>query len=165
MRLLMNWLMPITWMGCLFYSSSQPYEEQNIKPFLSSNIDLSFLEVYLDWISFTYHQSEVSIAALGMEGFIEFFIRKGAHFGAFFLLLILFYAAFRKTVNWTIRKIIVVSFFLTLAYAMVDELHQGMTPNRTPFVGDVLIDAIGAIAACLLLLARNKYKRNTIVKK
>ena len=35
---------------------------------------------------------------------------------------------------------------LTVAYAGVDELRQALAPNRSPSVGDVLIDALGGLA-------------------
>ncbi|MBC5637914.1 VanZ family protein [Ornithinibacillus sp. BX22] len=155
-RKLFYWFLPIIWMAVIFFSSATPYEKQDMKPLLASIIDFSILEPYFSWVSFIYNQSEVSIAALGVEGFIEFFIRKGAHFGAFFLLMILFCIAFRKTVQWNLHKILVVSFGLTIAYAIMDELHQGLTPNRTPFYGDVVIDGFGASVAYFFLLIRYK---------
>jgi len=153
------WLLPTTWMAILFFSSSTPYEKQDIKPILSGIVDLSFLEPYLSWISFQYHQSEVSVSAQGVNGLIEFFIRKGAHFGTFLILMIFFYLAFRKTVHWSLKKILVISFLSTIAYAIIDEIHQGFTPNRTPYIGDVMIDGFGAFVAYLMLLFWNRRKK------
>ncbi len=146
-------------MSIIFYASAQPYEKQDIKPMLSQTVDLSFLEPFLGWIDFSYNHSRVSLEALGTNGVIEFFIRKGAHFAAFFILLVLFYLAFRKTVTWGALRLVTVSFSLTIAYAIMDELHQGLTPNRTPYIGDVFIDGFGAITACMFLLfLKNKRK-------
>lgn len=47
----MYWLLPIGWMGVIFYSSAQPYEQQDVKPLLEGTFDLSFLVPYLDWIT------------------------------------------------------------------------------------------------------------------
>ncbi|WP_042142625.1 VanZ family protein [Paucisalibacillus sp. EB02] len=146
------WLLPTSWMAIVFFSSSTPYEKQDIKPILSDMIDLSILQPYVSWVSFQYNHSEVSINALGVNGLIEFFIRKGAHFGTFFILMILFYIAFRKTAKWPLHKILVISFFSTIAYAIIDEIHQGFTPNRTPYIGDVMIDGFGTSIAYLILL-------------
>ncbi|WP_412977153.1 VanZ family protein [Ornithinibacillus sp. 179-J 7C1 HS] len=151
-RKLKYWFLPIIWMAIIFISSSTPYEKQDIKPYLTGVIDFSFIRPYLSWVSFYYNQSEVSIAALGENGFIEFFIRKGAHFGSFFILTILITIALRKTLEWNLQKILVVSFSIAFAYAIIDEVHQGFTPNRTPYYGDVLIDGFGAIIACFILL-------------
>ncbi|WP_099159864.1 VanZ family protein [Virgibacillus ndiopensis] len=150
MRKYIYWGLPIVWMGVIFYSSAQPYEDQDIKPLLSDTIDLSFLIPLFDWVSFTYHHSEVSVDALGIAGFIEFFVRKGAHFTVFFILACLFIIAIVKSIEINYKRTLFISFLLTVSYAGVDEFHQGFTANRTPYVGDVLLDAFGAATACLL---------------
>ncbi|QHE53622.1 VanZ family protein [Pontibacillus sp. HMF3514] len=145
MKKMLYWLLPLSWMGVIFYSSSTPYQEQDMKPFLSKHADLSFLKPHLDSIVFTYHQSEVSVANLGVEGFIEYFLRKGAHVTVFLLLFLLIYIAFRKTTNLTLHVCIGWSFIITVIYAAFDEVHQGFTPNRTPYFGDVVLDTAGAL--------------------
>ncbi|WP_100010399.1 VanZ family protein [Lentibacillus sediminis] len=152
------WLLPIGWMGIIFYSSAQPYENQDIRPLLGNFLDLSFLEPFLAGITFSYNGSEVSVAAQGVAGFLEFFIRKGAHVGVFFVLCCFFFLALRKTTSFHMRTSLVISFFGTVAYAITDEIHQGFTPNRTPYVGDIILDSVGAIAAvgCLWLFQRWK---------
>lgn len=145
------WLFPLVWMSGIFYASSQPYEEQDLKPVLSGYFDLSFLRPYLDGISFHYHNSEVSIARLGTEGFIEFFIRKGAHVGVYFVLVLLLFLAFRKTTLWRTGLVLVLSYFITVLYAVSDEFHQALTPNRTPYAGDVVLDSIGALIGIFLI--------------
>ncbi|WP_058306675.1 VanZ family protein [Gracilibacillus massiliensis] len=161
MKKLVYWILPILWMALIYYSSDQPYQEQDIKPFLSDYIDLSFLEPYLQTISFTYNQSEVSIDQLGVNGLIEFFIRKGAHVGVFMVLCILFYLAFQQTSKYSNRKFLsFFAFFATLLYAIFDEWHQSWTPNRTPYIGDVLLDGFGALLAVLLMLIIFRIKNN-----
>jgi len=154
------WLLPIGWMGIIFGSSATPYEKQDIKPLLGEWLDLSFLEPLLGWISFTYHQSLVSVETHGIDGLIEFFIRKGAHVTVFFVLCWLFYFAFRKTTSLlTEKSAIVVSVLLTIAYAVIDEVHQGFTPNRTPYMGDVVLDSFGAFIAAVCLLGFQWWKK------
>lgn len=153
------WLLPVCWMGVIFYSSGQPYEKQDIKPFLSGEMDLSFLEPLLEWISFTYHHSVISIETLGIAGFIEFFIRKGAHVTVFLLLLCLFYIALKKAWTFPLKVTLLFSFLLTVAYAILDELHQGLTANRTPYIGDVFLDSFGALLAIVLILVIHKAKK------
>ncbi|SEA76548.1 VanZ like family protein [Thalassobacillus cyri] len=152
------WILPVLWMAVIFYSSSQPYQEQNIKPFLSDTIDLSFLNPLLESVQFTYHNSEVSLAALGTEGLVEFFIRKGAHITVFLILTLLFYYALTKTSQLSLNVRLAVAWLMTVMYAITDEWHQGLTPNRTPYIGDVILDATGAIiaVAILFLLSRKK---------
>ncbi|MFC0525398.1 VanZ family protein [Pontibacillus salicampi] len=152
------WLLPVAWMGMLFYSSSTPYQEQTLKPFLASYMDLSFLKPLLHPIVFTYHHTIVSVEQLGVEGFVEFFIRKGAHLGSFFILFGLFYIALHKGTASEKKRLW--SLLLTISYAVIDEMHQGFTPNRTPYYGDVIIDTAGALLALLLVTTfRNKKQK------
>lgn len=152
MRKYLYWLLPFIWMGVIFYASSQPYEKQNIQPLLSNTIDLSFLKPFVGWISFTYNTSTVSVENLGVEGFVEFFIRKGAHVFVFFVLLHLFYVALHQTTRKTFRWQLSVAFVLTFFYAGLDEFHQGFTENRTSYIGDVFLDGFGALLAVVLLI-------------
>ncbi|MFB4167816.1 VanZ family protein [Virgibacillus sp. JSM 102003] len=152
MKKYIYWLLPIGWMGIIYYSSAQPYEDQDVKPLLKSSFDLSFLTPLVDWISFTYHHSEVSVAELGTAGIVEFFLRKGAHVGVFFVLMCLFYIALRSTCDMKFLPLIIISYSLTIAYAGLDEFHQGFTANRTPYIGDVVLDGVGAAIAALCLL-------------
>ncbi|MBB6453639.1 VanZ family protein [Salirhabdus euzebyi] len=154
------WLLPLSWMGVIFYASGQPYEKQDLKPFFSEYLNFSFLEPFVDSIVFTYHNSEVSVEALGINGFIEFFIRKGAHFGVFFLLFLFFILAFRKSTAFSNGKIGVLSFVFTVLYAITDEIHQGFTPNRTPYAGDIIIDTIGAVFGTIFYAFFLKFSRS-----
>lgn len=153
------WLYPLIWMGVIFYSSATPYQEQDIKPFLSGKFDLSFLVPIVDEISFTYHHSVVSVATLGIEGFVEFFVRKGAHISVYFILMFLFYLACKKTLRISYKARLVISFILTSFYAALDEIHQGFTQNRTPYVGDVGLDMFGALLALLIIMAFVRFKK------
>ncbi|WP_226037116.1 VanZ family protein [Aquibacillus saliphilus] len=146
------WVLPLSWMGVIYYSSSQPYQEQDIKPMLSNFVDLSFLDNYVSWIKFTYHQSEVSAAALGVNGLVEFFIRKGAHVTVFLVLMLLVYVALVKTISKSRNLLILIALLSTICYAALDEIHQGFTPNRTPFLGDVVLDSVGALLGVGIIL-------------
>lgn len=150
------WLPSVLWMGVIFYSSSQPYQNQDIKPFLSENIDLSFLKPILGWIEFGYHDSVVSISSLGVNSFVEFFVRKGAHVTVFFLLMLFFFLALHKVIANGIRWTILLSLFLTILYAVFDEMHQGFTPGRTPYAGDVILDSFGGLLGVIIILDRHK---------
>lgn len=135
----------------LFYSSSQPYEKQSITPVLDQLLAKEPLKNVLSNVQFTYAESEVSISALGYSKFIEFFIRKGAHFGTYFLLGLCWFLGLKNKMT-SISLAALVSWFLTTGYAAVDEFHQGITPNRTPLLQDVQLDSIGAMTAIILAL-------------
>lgn len=166
MRKYLYWLFPTIWMTVIFCFSSQPYEKQNIQPYLTSAIDLNFLEPYINWITFTYHQSEVSVEGLGLYGFIEFFIRKGAHVFVFFILCCFFYFALKQTTTMKFTYQLVISFGLTFLYACFDEFHQSFTENRTAYIGDVFLDGFGGGLAILFLVVlfhvKTKRKRHII---
>ena len=159
-----SWLLTILWMGMIFYSSATPYEKQDVKPLLSETMDLTFLAPILKPFAFTYNKSIISVQALGVEGYIEFFLRKGAHIFVFMVLCILFYCSFKQTIN---RTILFNAFLCTCLYAIFDEWHQSITPNRTPYIGDVFLDSFGALLAVLLILVvkrlrmRRRLKTNT----
>lgn len=156
------WVLPISWMCIIFFSSATPYEKQDIKPFLNNRVDLSFLESIVGWISFTFNKSVISVDTLGINGFVEFFIRKGTHVTVYFLLVLFFYLAFRKTIENTKRwHCLVYSYLLTVLYAVSDEMHQGLTPNRTAYIGDVGLDSLGALLAVLVIALCWRKNRRT----
>ncbi|UOQ85158.1 VanZ family protein [Gracilibacillus salinarum] len=160
MKKIIYWMFPLLWMWVIYLVSDQPYQQQDIKPFLSTYVDLSFLEPVLSPIVFHYHHSEVSVAALGVEGFIEFIVRKGAHFVVFLTLACLFYIAMRKSFPLSVPKLVaVIAFLLTVLYAISDEWHQGFTAGRTPYAGDVMIDSAGALVGILAILIGNKLRK------
>lgn len=152
------------WIGiamAIFYASSQPYTEQDMREEISSVFDRvpELLIQAMDWISFSYAGKIVSIEALGIGGFIEFFIRKAAHFGAFFLLALFFYAFIRHYVKFD-GKSIAIAVLFTIFYAASDELHQMLTGGRTPLVQDICLDVVGGICGVALgYFLMNLYKK------
>ncbi|MCP8617588.1 VanZ family protein [Salirhabdus salicampi] len=153
------WALPFLWMGVIFYSSAQPYEKQDVKPFMSDFVDLSFLIPYVHHIEFTYKQDPISVDALGIYGFVEFFIRKGAHVTVFFVLCMLFYMAMKRTIVVKPLYISLFALLATVSYAIFDEIHQGWTPNRTPYIGDVFLDTAGGLLAIIFILFCQRKKR------
>ncbi|MGM7702978.1 VanZ family protein [Pseudalkalibacillus sp. Hm43] len=153
-KFIVYWLPVLLWAGVIFYSSSQPYEDQDIKPFLSGKIPLEWVNTF-SFVNFDYAGEEVSIEALGEARFLEFFIRKGAHLTVYFILgVLLFRAQYRtKTLNYSLWLAII----LGVLYAASDEIHQGFTPNRSPHVEDVLIDTVGIILGTIFI--KNIHKK------
>ncbi len=131
----------------LFISSSMPYEEQSLKPGLSRYLNLDFVE-QLRFISFDYH-GEVSVAALGASGFVEFFIRKAAHVSIFIVLGI---ALIDLTIR-LLRPYLLAGLFaytVAITIAVFDEFHQILTGGRTGLIQDVLLDGTGALIGIVL---------------
>lgn len=138
-------------MVILFISSSQTYEEQSQIGLIQRVLKSEPLKQPLSAIQFEYAGSQVSIASLGYSKFVEFFIRKGAHFVTYFMMggsfcLGLYYK--QKNFWWA-------GFFAWLSatgYAGMDEFHQQLTGGRTPLFEDVMLDSAGALTAVLLIL-------------
>jgi VanZ family protein len=77
-------------------------------------------------------------------------IRKLAHFTEYLILSLLLYRALRSERGWNLRAALL-ALVLAALYAMVDEVHQGFVPGRTPAATDCLIDISGAAAGQGLL--------------
>lgn len=133
----------------LFYSSSQPYEKQDMRGALNQYLNTDKLESQFGGISFSYGGMEISIEEAGVAGFVEFFIRKGTHFLTFAALTLMFFRVLRYFASAAVS--LPWSGFLTALVAMLDEWHQVYTPNRTGLLTDVLLDTAGASAMLLAI--------------
>lgn len=154
------WLPMVCWMALIFALSSQPYSKQDIRPFLQESIPQTFVKEHLGDVKVYYSGNEISIKTKGVPGFLEFFVRKGAHVFVFMVLTI--------TVQWAVQKTwkrgkgpfgYALSFFLPLVYAISDEWHQSITPNRTPKMEDVWIDMIGIMMGLVIMIVINRLGR------
>lgn len=153
----------IIWMGVIFFFSSQTYEDQSLTHQLA-NFRNTPLEQMLQGYYFYYAGNEVSVYALGIEGFLEFFIRKAAHFFIFFVLGMLTYAFLRY--KWVQRsKTTIISFAFVVLYACLDEFHQLLTGGRTALWQDVVLDSIGGLCGILVLALYRHIKSNKTEKK
>lgn len=152
-----NWGPVMLWAGLIFWSSSQPYSEQDIRPLLSEKLDLQWVTQYLGHISFVYNTQEISVTTLGEAGFLEFFIRKGAHLFAYFMLSVL---TCRALGDWDRSSWMKggVALLVVSLYAVSDEFHQMFTAERTPLVTDVLIDITGGFLGIIIYHVFQKIK-------
>lgn len=127
-------------LSILFISSGQTAEQQSLIPTLEKWLPGEPFESSLSKLHVPYWGTLVSIDERGYYPFVEFLIRKSAHFLIFGLIastvfLILPKHLFRiLTATW-----------LTLLVAVGDEYHQSLTGGRTPSLQDVLLDMSGAI--------------------
>lgn len=148
-RKLYRWIPAVLIMMLLFMFSSQPYQQQSLKSGIEKSVTQHSVTERLKGVSFSYAGHEVSIQSLGIGGFIEFFIRKAAHFSIYGLLgMFVLYALNSGRRGRDFGLAVLISFL----YACSDELHQAFTPDRTPMVQDVLLDTAGAICGALVLI-------------
>lgn len=131
MKLLKAWGPVIIWMGVIFYLSHQPAEQSselsNGITLLVSNIIHNILPIFkIDYTALT------------------FIVRKLAHLMAYLVLGYLLVRALSQKVKLSFT-IIGQAFFISVMFAISDEIHQLFIPGRSGEVRDVIIDSIGAI--------------------
>lgn len=152
------WFPVFLWACLIFMFSSQPYEAQNLRPFLQENINLVWLTEFFSNIQIIYAGKVISVQTVGAVGFLEFCIRKGAHFSVFFILGWLLYRGLISTFQSRQLKTFMVSLTVIVLYAASDEFHQVFTENRTPLIQDVLLDIVGGFVGIYIALLRYKLK-------
>ncbi len=141
--------LPFVIMFLLYWSSSMTYETQSLISPLEHLLKNIPFESFLSQFQFSYGDSIVSVEALGYFSFVEFFIRKGAHFFSYFFLAFFWFLGLRKRVSpeWLI---IILSILLSIGYASFDELRQSFNPDRTGSMLDVLLDSTGALTGVVV---------------
>lgn len=136
-------------MAVLFISSSQTYQQQSQVGLIGKVLAGEPFKENLQGTAFMYAGSKVSIADLGYAKFVEFFVRKGAHFFSYFIIgWGLFWGA-RKKMRLTLLPM-VLGWLSATGYAALDEYHQMLTGGRSPLFQDVVLDSVGAATAILL---------------
>ncbi|MBK3494659.1 VanZ family protein [Viridibacillus sp. YIM B01967] len=138
----------------IFISSSQSYEQQSIVPTLRSWFPNEPLKPFLSLFEIPYWGIIVSVEERGYYYFLEFLIRKAAHFGMFGLIAITVFIALPKH-----KFRLFTAALLTFSLAALDEFHQYFTSGRTATFQDVMLDTVGAVTflilfKCILLLIR-----------
>jgi len=136
--------MPFLIMGLLYWSSSMTAETQSLTSPLETILAGRPFENFLAQFQFEYGGSIVSIQSSDYFSFIEFFIRKAAHFFSYFFLGFFWVLGLKKRVreDWLI---IILSILLCIGYASFDELRQSFNPGRTGLMADVILDTAGAV--------------------
>lgn len=119
----------ISWMIVIFYLSHQPAS-------VSSELSGSFVDMIVTISSYFPFTIDPSI--------IHFFIRKSAHFIAYFILGLFMIHTFRLMYTLTTASVMI-AFGMTVLYAISDEVHQRFIPGRSGEVRDVLIDSVGSL--------------------
>ena len=137
-------------MGILFISSSMTYQQQTSVPFLEKYLAFKPFEAQLSKIAFSYAGQKISIQAVGYYKFIEFFMRKAAHFFLYFFMGASFALALRSRLKSNVLTIFVCT-LMALGYAGLDEFHELVTGGRTPLFQDVILDGFGALTGILLV--------------
>lgn len=136
----------------LYFSSSMTYKQQTTVPLLERVLASKPGLGLIAKIHINYAPGEViSVQTDGYFRTVEFFIRKAAHFGSYFLMALFTYRALWGRINPVWLRVV----FVPLACggaAALDEWHQSFTGGRSPMVQDVILDMAGATVAVLICL-------------
>lgn len=144
----------VVMMLVLFISSSMSYQQQSQVSLIEKILVNDPLKGFFSRISFNYAGSEVSIAAKGYVKFVEFFIRKAAHFMTYFILGGSLYLGLLPKLKQKSSVLgLLFAWLAATGYAATDEFHQMLTGGRTPLFQDVMLDSCGALTACLIIIA------------
>lgn len=132
----LSWLAVALWMALIFFLSHQPGTA-------SGDLSRGVTAIIIDLI-----QAIAPQLNLETSGF-HFFIRKNAHFFAYFMLGLLVMNALRthRLLGW---RRVMATILVCLMYAVSDETHQLFIPGRSGEVRDVMIDTAGSCAAVAL---------------
>jgi VanZ family protein len=143
-----HWLPVVLWMGFIFAMSTGLGEAEH-----TSRI----IEPLLRWL--------MPQAAPETIAFTHFLVRKCGHFSEYAILALLVWRATGITLRpanpagWL--RVAGIALLVTAAYAATDEFHQCFVPDRTPSLGDVLIDSCGAfVALTVATLGNGRWKRS-----
>ena len=130
------WLPPVLWMAVIFWLSSGEFSTDRTGPLF-----WSWLRVILPWATDAQ-----------LEG-VHRGIRHTAHVVEYAILAALWFRALLRGATLRARPAGALAIAVAVAWACVDEWHQSTIPSRTGSGWDVLLDAAGATAATLVLLA------------
>ena len=130
---ILAWMPAVIWMGVIFFLSHQPATASST---LSSGITAMIVHTI---------ETVVPFMELDLPTF-HHFVRKGAHFFAYFTLGVLVIHALKLPRV----KGMVLAFVICILYAISDEVHQLFIPGRSGEVRDVLIDSAGAFVGIVL---------------
>jgi VanZ family protein len=98
------------------------------------------------WAAFIFFLSSIPYLRI-VNGWMDFPLRKIAHFLVYAVLARLLTRAFTGSTFLSWKKIFAWSLVLSMLYACSDEVHQGYVNGRHASVRDVLIDTAGSWAA------------------
>jgi len=133
-------------LSILFISSGQTYEQQSLIPTLEKWLPSEPFESALAKLQVPYWGKTISVEERGYYHFVEFLLRKSAHFVIFGILAVAIYLTLPKH---TFRML--TATWITILLAFADEYHQSLTGGRTPAMQDVILDAAGAVTFLLIL--------------
>lgn len=78
---------------------------------------------------------------------VQFAFFKALHIIEYAFLYLLWYRGLKNTTTLSMHDLLLVTFIITVGYAITDEIHQTLVPTREGKMRDIAIDIIGAFCA------------------
>lgn len=133
------WAPVVVWLGAMFLLSTDALSSQDTSEFF-----LPFLHFWFP--SASHHQLDL----------MHHVIRKLAHVTNYSILTLLAYRTIRYEEAPTPAKVRTMAFVVVAA--LLDEFHQSFTSFRTPSLGDVGYDSLGALFVLSLINAYEAWR-------
>ena len=144
--ILISVMIVLSWMGFIIYLTLQPAPQS-----------AATSSVVVDTLVNSLDRAGIDLLANMSRTELHRFIRKAAHFLAYFVLGILtFHLVLRLSGDF--KKAIVITMLISIVYAAFDETVQTFVPGRGGQVGDIIIDGAGAAAGIAFYLLLRKLK-------
>jgi VanZ family protein len=124
------WLPPILWMTIIVGLSTDAGSSEHTESWL-----LPLFRTLAPWA--TPAQLEI----------LHWLTRRLAHLSEYAILAALWLRAFVRGRNLTPRNAGLLALAISVAWAILDELHQSFVPSRSASIADVLVDTLGALVA------------------
>jgi len=120
------------------------FKSDTVIEILRNQASMEQIRWLLQRIDITYAGSTVNLQSHGVDGLMNFFLRKFAHFFLFALLGFFVFLAMFKLSSKSLASFIV-ALVIVIAYAALDEYRQTFIPSRSGMVEDVILDTVGGI--------------------
>jgi len=129
------WLPLLIWLGVIFLGSTS---------LMSAEHTSRLIVPILLWLKPGMSPKTIWIILVIM--------RKCAHVSEYAILALLLWRAFRSgpTLRTKLPKLFSAVLLACAVFAASDEFHQSFVKSRTPSVGDVLLDVVGALFGLLI---------------
>lgn len=144
------WVFVFLWMGNILGFSSAPAEISKKQSGFIVNFVLKIVRAI---------ELKTNLPLRCPEN-LEYFVRKTAHVGNYFILSMLLFLAFFETSN-NKKSSFIKAFLVSIVFSIGDEVFQTFIPGRGGMVKDVFIDLLGVTLAILFLNRLTKNKNST----
>lgn len=117
--------------------------------------NISFIMLFLIASLIFYFSSQTGQESSNLSSVL--WVRKLAHISEYTVLSFFVYAYF-SNFQYGSKRTIILTYVVSLLYAVSDELHQTFVPNRSGNLIDVGVDSIGIILGIIISIILKKYK-------